>query len=120
METGLHGPPPSVTETPASTSRRPEERPLLTARCRVGGMPGVWHRLRLYGDRLVLTGWRVRGRFRYEIPLEGLLRVEHWPAGATATLVLVLRGRELAVEMRRGACLWRHTLRSLQATPASA
>ena len=120
MDTGLLPPPSPLTETPARIPGLPEQRSLLSARCRVGGMAGVGHRLRLYGDRLVITGWRVRGCFRHEIPLEHLLRVEHWPAGETATLVLVLQGgKELAVEMRRGACLWLHTLRNLRVSHAA-
>jgi len=36
-----------------------------------------WTEIRLYADRLVLSGWGLRGRYWRRIPFEVLRRVEH-------------------------------------------
>lgn len=56
--------------------------------------PPLWFaRARLYADRLELTGWRLRGRYRRRIPLRYVLDVD--ATGSDRLLLWMANGQAL-------------------------
>ena len=64
--------------------------PLLSSRFHYFNRRVIFGKARLYGDRIVLTGWSFRGRHRRSIPFEKITHLEYHilPKGGHLTLFL--------------------------------
>ena len=72
-----------------------------------GGPPLVLARARLYDDRLELSGWQWRGRFRRRIPLDHILQVD--VPGDDELLLWLVNGRTIRLGISR-AHEWKNVL----------
>jgi len=65
---------------------------------------------RLYGDRLELTGWEWKGRYKRVLPLEAIEDVHWWTGLSDCNLEIRLQDGESLGLWMRGAGQWKYAL----------
>jgi hypothetical protein len=89
-------------------------RRILRTKGRPDGQSVVRGRATLYSDRLELTGWTLRGRYRRNVALTDIERIEWWTAfaGTPNVLLRLADGSEQLFWLENGG-LWRFELAAL-------
>lgn len=82
--------------------------PLLSASFALDDRWLLWSRVRIYPDRLTLTGWSLAGRHRRRIPLSRIDRIRH----DEERLRLHLQSDEQVTLVMDEAARWAQFLRS--------
>jgi len=95
------------TNNEITSKMSPPERVLRTDRFSFNNPPLLFARVRLFADRLELTGWHLWGRYRRDIRLRGILQVD---ALEHDRLLLWLASGETVRIRVRQARQWKETI----------
>jgi hypothetical protein len=88
--------------------------PLLSNRCRLPHRTLWWGRALLYEDRVCVTGWTWRGRYRRVIPLDRIEGVKWWAVPYDVNFLIRLDGGGgVPLRLVKGAGTWNARLRNL-------
>ncbi len=88
--------------------------PLRSVRFRFPSRRVWFGRARLFEDRVQLTGWTLKGRYRRTIPLTRVGRAEWWSNAEGTNFALHLNdGSTCALRLRRGAADWKFEIDAL-------
>ena len=93
------------------TARFTPRDTLLSGRFRFRNPSLLWARVRLYGDRLELSGWHTRGRYLRRIPLQHVLQVD--APDADSLILWLSDGKTLRLRVRE-APRWKRAIEQQQ------
>lgn len=87
---------------------------LLTNRCQLPSGSLWFGRAYLYEDRVCISGWQIRGRFRRQVPLDRIQEVEWRAVVDDVNLILHLDDDDVVpLQLRKNAGTWNMKLHDL-------
>ncbi|WP_022835519.1 hypothetical protein [Salisaeta longa] len=83
------------------------DEPLLVSPCDVPNQSLFWGRAYLYSDRIIITGWTWRGRYRECVALDRVESTRWWGGLDDVNFMLRLQNdRRVPLQLKRSAGRW--------------